>query len=43
MASLFLRFLYHTQRRITLGMTPVDEGWARRSDLYLTALNSHNK
>ena len=36
MASSFLRFPYHTQRRITLGRTPLDEWSARRRDLYLT-------
>ena len=36
MASSFLRFLDHTQRRITVGRTPLDEWSARRRDLYLT-------
>ena len=36
MASALLRFiLYHTQRRTTVGMTPLDERSARRRDLYL--------
>ena len=43
MASSFLRFLYHTQRRITVGRTPLDEWSARRRDLYLTTHNSHNR
>ena len=36
MASSFLRFLDHTQRRITDCRTPLDEWSARRRDLYLT-------
>ena len=43
MASSFLRFLDHTQRRITVGRTPLDEWSARRRDLYLTAHNTHNR
>ena len=39
MASSFLRFLDHTQRRITVGSTPLDEWSARRRDLYLTIHN----
>jgi len=35
MASLFLRFLDHTQRLTALGRTPLDEWSARRRDLYL--------
>ena len=35
MASSFLRFLGHTQRRTTLGRTPLDEWSARLRDLYL--------
>jgi len=31
----FLMFLDHTQRRTTVGSTPLDEWWARRRDLYL--------
>ena len=42
MASSFMRFLYHTQRRITVGRTPLDEWSARRRDLYLTTNNTHN-
>ena len=41
MASSFLRFLDHTQRRITVGRTPLDEWSARRRDLYLTTYNTH--
>jgi hypothetical protein len=41
MASSFLRFLYHTQWRTTVGRTPLDEWSARRRDLYLTH-NTHN-
>jgi hypothetical protein len=43
MASSFLRFLDHTQRRTTFGRTPLDEWWARRRDLYLTIHNTHNR
>ena len=38
----FTRFLDHTQRRITVGRTPLDEWSASRTDLYLTTLNTHN-
>jgi len=43
MAPSFLRFLDHTQRRTTVGRTPLDEWSARRRDLYLTAYNTHNR
>ena len=43
MAFSFLRFLDHTQRRTTVGRTPLDELSARRRDLYLTTHNSHNR
>ena len=43
MASSFLRFLDYTQRRTTLGRTPLDEWSARRRDLYLTTHNTHNR
>ena len=43
MAFSFLRFLAHTQRRITVGRTPLDEWSARRRDLYLATHNSHNR
>ena len=43
MASSFLRFLDHTQRRTTVGRTPLDERSARRRDLYLTTRNTHNE
>ena len=42
-ASSFLRFLDHTQRRITVGRIPLDEWSARRRDLYLTTHNTHNR
>jgi hypothetical protein len=42
-SSSFLRFLDHTQRRTTVGRTPLDEWSARRRDLYLTAQNTHNR
>jgi len=38
-----MRFLYHTQRRITVGRTPLDEWSACRRDLYLTTHNIHNR
>ena len=43
MASSFLSFLDHTQRRTTIGRTPLDEWSARRRDLYLTTHNTHNR
>ena len=42
MASSFTRFLGDTQRRTTVGRTPLDEWLARRRDLYLTALNTQH-
>jgi len=42
-ASSFTRFLDHTQRRTTVGRTPLDEWSARRRDLYLTTHNTHNR
>jgi len=36
-------FLDHTQRRTTVGRTPMDECSARRRDLYLTTHNTHNR
>ena len=42
-ASSFTRFLDHTQRRRTVGRTPLDEWSARRRDLYLTTHNTHNR
>ena len=36
-------FLHHTQRRITVGGTPLDEWSARRRDLNLTIHNTHNR
>ena len=39
----FLRFLDHTQRRTTVSRTPLDEWSARRTDLYLTTHNTHNR
>ena len=43
MTSSFLRFLDHTQRRSTVGRTPLDEWSARHRDLYLTTHNTHNR
>ena len=39
-ASSFMRFLDHTQRRTTVGRTPLEEWPARRRDLYLTTQHS---
>jgi hypothetical protein len=38
-APSFLKLLDHTQRRTTVGMTPLDKWSARRRDLYLTTHN----
>ena len=43
MASSFTMFLDHTQRRITVGRTSLDEWSSRRRDLYLTTHNIHNR
>jgi len=43
MASSFLMFLDHTQRRSTVGRTPLDEWSARHRDLYLTTHSTHNR
>ena len=43
MASSFLMFLDHTQRRTTVGRTPLDDRSGRRRDLYLTTHNTHNR
>ena len=43
MASSLTRFLDHTQRRTTVGRTPLDEWSARRRDLYLKTHNIHNR
>jgi hypothetical protein len=40
-ASSFTWFLHHTQRRTTVGRTPLDEWSARRRDFYLTTLTTH--
>jgi hypothetical protein len=42
-AYFFTRFQDHTQRRATVGRTPLDERSARRRDLYLTTHNNHNR
>ena len=42
MERLFLMFLDHTQRRSTVGRTPLDEWSSRRRDLYLTTHDTHN-
>ena len=43
MASSFAMFLDHTQRRTTVGSTPMDESSPRRRDLYLTTHNTHKR
>jgi hypothetical protein len=42
-ASSHTRLLDHTQRRATVGRTPLNELLVRRRDLYLTTHNSHNR
>jgi len=39
----FAWFLDHTQRRTTVGTTPLDEWSARRRDLYPITHNTHNR
>ena len=39
----FLMFLDHTQRRSTVGRTPLDEWSARRRDLSLKTHDTHNR
>jgi hypothetical protein len=39
----FLRFLDHTQRRTTVGRTPLDEWSAHLINHYLTTYNTHNR
>jgi len=41
--SFFRFFLDHTQRRSTVGRTPLDEWSSRRRDLYLTTQSIHNR
>src|SRR5215475_1915641 len=43
MEHLFLMFLDHTQRRTTVGRSPLDECSALRRDLYLTTHDTHNR
>jgi hypothetical protein len=43
MECIFLMFLDHTQRRSTVGRTPLDERSARRRDLYLKTNDTHNR
>ena len=43
MASSFTSFLDHTQRRTTVGRTPLYEWSARPIDLYLTTHDTHNR
>ena len=43
MERILLMFLDHTQRRTTVGRTPLDEWSARRRDLYLTTHDTHNR
>ena len=41
--SSYTRFLDHTQRRTTVDRAPLDEGSARRRDLYFTTHNTHSR
>ena len=41
--SSFTRFLDHTQRRTTVGRTPLDESSSHHRELYLTTHNTHNR
>ena len=43
MTSSFTRILDHTQRRTTVGRTPLDKWSARCKDLYLRTHNTHNR
>ena len=43
LASSHTRLLDHTQRRATVGRTPLNEWSVRRGDLYLTTHNTHNR
>ena len=43
MERIFFMFLDHTQRRATVGRTPLDKRSARRRDLYLTTHDTHNR
>jgi hypothetical protein len=43
MECIFLMFLDHTQRRSTVGRTPLDEQSARRRDIYLTTHDTHKR
>ena len=43
MEHLFLMFQDHTQRRSTVGRTPLDERSARQRELYLTTHDIHNR
>jgi len=43
MASSFLRFIDHTQRRTTVGRTPLNVWPACCRNLYLTTHNTHNR
>jgi hypothetical protein len=41
--TLFLIFLHHIKWHITVGKKPLDEGSARRRDLYLTTQATHKR
>jgi len=41
--GLLIREVSHTQRRTTVGRTPLGEWSARHRDLYLTTHNTHNR
>ena len=42
-AALFVTFLDHSQWHTAVGRTPLDEGSARRRDLYLITHNTHKR
>ena len=43
LASSRTRLLDHTQRRVTVGRTPLNKWSVGRRDLYLTTHNTHNR
>jgi len=43
LASSRTRLFDHTQRRVTVGRTPLKEWSVRRRDLYLSTHNTHNR
>ena len=43
MVSSFMKFLYNTKRRTTVGRIPLDVRSAPHRDLYVTTQNTHNR